>query len=242
MENNIFEYLAEQTNAADAGYTLVILAFALSFILACLIVFTYQVSTPAAKQSTHFMQSLLLLALIAATIMQAIGDSIARGLGILGALAIIRFRTNIQDPRNITFTFASLAAGLACGMYGFVVAVVGTVGFCLSALLLRFSYFGREKQLEGILKFEAVHSTNIMDSVEKTLKRFCSSSEQIEMIHLNRKNLGLEFPGGVEPGKSMTYNILLKAGADSHTLSHALSEIEGINLVSLKFIRRKDEI
>ncbi len=242
MENNIFEFLTEQSNSADAGYNLVLLAFALSFILACLIVFTYQITTPPARQSMHFMQSLLLLALIATTIMQAIGDSIARGLGILGALAIIRFRTTIQDPRNITFTFASLAAGLACGMYGFVVAAVGTAGFCLSAVLLRFSYFGREKELEGILKFEAVHSANILDSVEKILKRYCAGFEQTEIIHLGRKNNELNFPGGVEPGKSMTYIIHLKTGADAHALSHALSEIEGINLVSLKFIKRRDEI
>ena len=74
MGNNIFDFVAEQSNAADVGHHLVILAFALAFVLACLIVLTYQISTPALKQSLDFMQSLILLAIVATTIMQAIGD------------------------------------------------------------------------------------------------------------------------------------------------------------------------
>ena len=40
---------------------------------------------------------------------------LARGLGILGTLAIIRFRTPIRDPRDMIFLFACLGVGIACG-------------------------------------------------------------------------------------------------------------------------------
>ena len=67
--------------------------------------------------------------IVGAMVMMAIGDSLARGLGAFGALAIIRFRTRIQDARNIIFLFASLSVGLAIGVFGYTIAFVGTLLF-----------------------------------------------------------------------------------------------------------------
>ncbi len=243
MGNNIFDFMAEQSNSADVGHNLVILAFALAFVLACLIVLTYQISTPALKQSLDFMQSLILLTIVATTIMQAIGDSIARGLGILGALAIIRFRTNIRSPRNITFTFASLAAGLACGMYGFVVAIVGTVCFSLAAMLLRFSYFGKKPALVSALKFEVRSSDADLNLlIEKTLRRFCRSFEQVEMTLLNSE----EDDSAVEEAgrgfrQRLAFMVILKKRTNFQELSRALSETKGIEKINLKSTKRRDE-
>lgn len=74
-------------------------------------------------------------------VMMAIGDSLARGLGAFGALAIIRFRTRIQDARNIIFIFAALSVGLAIGVFGYTISFVGTILFCSGALLLHYSPF-----------------------------------------------------------------------------------------------------
>ena len=46
----------------------------------------------------------------------------------LGSLAIIRFRPNLKDSRDIIFMFDSLAAGISCGVSGFGIAIVGSVG------------------------------------------------------------------------------------------------------------------
>ena len=85
-------------------------------------------------------------------VMQAIGDSLARGLGMIGALAIIRFRTVFKDPRDIIFMFAALASGIACGVYGFSVGVIGTITFCAAAFVLYYSPFGQSRSFENILK------------------------------------------------------------------------------------------
>ena len=47
-------------------------------------------------------QAHVLLCLAGALMMLIVGDSVARAFGIAGAAAIIRFRTPIEDPRDIT--------------------------------------------------------------------------------------------------------------------------------------------
>jgi len=132
----------------------ILLTILFSFVLSCLVVLTYDLTTKAINRPYHFLQSLTLISMVAATVMQAVADSLARGLGMLGALAIIRFRTTLRDPRNMTFMFASIACGIACGVQGYIIAIIGTVGFCLGAITLRFSPFFDKKELLATLRFE----------------------------------------------------------------------------------------
>jgi len=70
-----------------------------SFFWSSLIAMVYQWTTPKILKSYNFLQSMVLIAIVAAMVMQAIGDSLARGLGMLGALAIIRFRTKLDNTK-----------------------------------------------------------------------------------------------------------------------------------------------
>ena len=99
-------------------FYVILITAVFSFFLSSLIAITYEYTTKSIYKKAHFLQSLVLISIVSATVIQAIGDSVARGLGMIGALSIIRFRTVLDDPRNITFMFASLAAGIACGMFG----------------------------------------------------------------------------------------------------------------------------
>ncbi len=59
----------------------------------------------------------------------AVGDNVARGIGLIGALTVIRFRSTLKDPRDLIFAFASLATGVAAGAHAYAAAVLGTVVF-----------------------------------------------------------------------------------------------------------------
>jgi uncharacterized membrane protein YhiD involved in acid resistance len=118
---------------------------------------------------------MVLITIVAATIMQAIGDSVARGLGMLGALSIIRFRTTVRNPRNIVFMFGAIAAGIACGVFGFTIAFVGTIGFCITAFLLRLSSFSHKKSLIGTLRMQVPRDYESFPELEKHLKVYCKN-------------------------------------------------------------------
>jgi uncharacterized membrane protein YhiD involved in acid resistance len=86
--------------------------------------------------------------------MQAIGDSLARGLGMLGALAIIRFRTSLRNPINMIFMFSSIATGIAAGVYGISIAIIGTLSFCLIVWLIHHSPLSKSTVSTGTLYFD----------------------------------------------------------------------------------------
>lgn len=164
-----------QANTDNPTLSTVIYTMLLSFMLSVILAFTYEKTTRELVISKNYLQSLVLASIVAATVMQAIGDSLARGLGMLGALAIIRFRTTLRHPRNMMFMFASLAVGISCGVYGFNVAVVGTLTFCLVAFLLRFSPFSDVENMVGTLKFQMLEENALSEKeARKMVNPLCA--------------------------------------------------------------------
>ncbi len=148
------DFLSSVSNLDNQSFILIAFSVLLAFLLSSLLVFTYEKASRDVVPPDHFIQSLILMSIVTTTIMQSIGESLARGFGIFGALAILRFRTNISNPRNVSFIFAAMAVGIACGVYSFVNAVIGTLAFCLIAFFLRFTPFSRKNNLLGLLRFE----------------------------------------------------------------------------------------
>lgn len=167
------EFLTTLSNVDDQSVVLIVFSALLSFLLASLIVFTYEKTSQEVAPPHHFIQSMILMAIVTSTIMQSIGDSMARGFGIFGALAILRFRTNLISTRNISFIFASMAVGIACGVYSFVNAIIGTLAFCVVAFLLRLTPFSRKSNLLGQLRFLLPADPAELELVQATIREQC---------------------------------------------------------------------
>lgn len=74
---------------------------------------TYRLANKGKGYSSRFGVTLISLALISTVLMDLIQSNLALSLGMLGSLSIVRFRTNIRDPRDIGFIFWSMAIGIA---------------------------------------------------------------------------------------------------------------------------------
>ena len=68
------------------------------------------------KRNPYVSQTQILLAVVAAALMMIVGDNAARAFGIFAAVSLVRFRTNIRDPKEITVLLISMALGLASGV------------------------------------------------------------------------------------------------------------------------------
>ena len=222
----MFDFVALQSNTENPTFIAILLTILFSFILSSLIALTYEKTSRDVSKPDHYIQALILIALVAATVMQAIGDSLARGLGMLGALAIIRFRTRLRDPRNIVFMFASLAAGIACGVYGFIIAIVGTIGFCVVAFLLRFSSFSKETNMIGNLRLELLVST-ARDDIKPLLDQYCKKHRMVRYRILTKE----EKEGWTE----YEYIIKMKQESQSPVLVRYLKERADVQSVRLSF-------
>ncbi len=222
----MFDFSTIQYNSENPTFISIIFTVVSAFILSSLIAFTYERTSRNVAQPTHYLQSLILISLVAAMVMQAIGDSLARGLGMLGALAIIRFRTTIRNPRNMVFMFASIATGIACGVFGFVIAFVGTIAFCLVAIMLRFTPFSQANNMVGILIFELPQGEKPND-LKKILKEYCRN-------HL-LKNYSILTSGKKEGRTQYEYHLRLKGNEDGTALIAALQQIDNIKAIKLEF-------
>ena len=105
----------------------------LSFALGVFIVNIYQWTHTRVPQKS-FTDTLILLCMLISVVMVIIGDSIARAFSLVGALSIIRFRTAIQDPRDIGFVFYALAVGMAVGAGNPSVAILAS--FLIGMIIL----------------------------------------------------------------------------------------------------------
>jgi len=148
-----------------------LLAFVLSTPLAWVYVRTHQ----AMSYSRTFVQSLVLLALIVALVMLAIGDSMARAFGLFGALALIRFRTPIKDSRDAVFLFLAVAIGIMVGVQNPVLAVTGTA-MCLGVTLyLHATRFGQLLSHDGVLRLSMPSAPEHEARLRNVLTHYCRS-------------------------------------------------------------------
>jgi anti-anti-sigma factor len=81
-------------------------------------------------------QAQVLLCISGAMMMIIIGNNLARAFGIAGAASIIRFRTPVEDARDITILFLLMGLGMAAGLGALAVAGVGTLFLCAMIPLL----------------------------------------------------------------------------------------------------------
>lgn len=221
------DFFSIQNSTENPTLLLIIYTVLFSFLLSSLIAFTYEKTSRNVAKPLYFIQALVLLAIVTATVMQAIGDSVARGLGMLGALSVIRFRTTLRNPRNIVFMFSSLAVGIACGVYGFLIAMVGTVGFCVTAFVLRFTPFSQKNNLVGTLRFEMPEDDGRLNEIRKILKKYSDrfTLKRYKTFNNPEKENIIEYE----------YSLKLKQEDEGLHLAKILRQIPEVNSVRLAF-------
>ncbi len=183
------ELLSLYTNIENPTFEMVLFTFLLAFLLSVTIAVTYTKTTPNTLKSSNFIQAMILSSLIAATVVQSTNNSISAGVGLLGALTIIQFRSTFRDPRDVIFIFAAISAGISCGSYVFLPAVIGSLSFCFIALLLRFTPFNMGDHIIFDLKVRFNPEFEKELFVEKHLNTFCKKWT-VESIRNDSSNKG----------------------------------------------------
>ncbi|NLC44484.1 MAG: DUF4956 domain-containing protein [Clostridiales bacterium] len=127
------------------GATVVPLTIALQnmgigLFIGILISITYRLTYTGVAYSKKFNNSLMMLSLITTMVMNILSSSLALSLGMVGALSIIRFRTAVKDPRDTTYIFWAIAAGLGAGSSNYNLAIVGTLFIAFITIIANFGF------------------------------------------------------------------------------------------------------
>ena len=152
------------------------LKLALSGLLAALLAFRPHKDIPIVRRNPYVAQTQILLAVVAAALMMIVADNAARAFGIFAAASLVRFRTNIRDPKEITVLLMSLAIGLACGVGKIEVSIVLSL---FSLLVLSVLEYYEPQEI-----FRAMELTVTSKKVEET--------DQILRELFERRNMSSE--------------------------------------------------
>jgi hypothetical protein len=158
---------------------------------------------------------------LAAALMMIVGDSAARAFGIFAAVSLVRFRTNIRDPKEITVLLISMALGLAAGVGRWELGAV----LCLFAVGLLWLLEHNESE-QVFRSMELTVKTRDTDSTQDMLKNIFSTCK------LEAEVRGIEQPDEKKPLGSIVYFLNLPLNLSTDRLSEkilALPDlIEGI--------------
>ena len=214
-----------------AGLSTVFLSLLMSFLLGTTIATVYRWTHSGPSYSRPLLHTQVLACLLAAIMIIAIGNNLARGLGILGTMALIRFRTPIRDPRDIIFIFAAMVIGIACGAQLYGLAIIGTIFFGAIALMLTWSPFTSRREFEGLLRFLTPHDAAISSRLQELFSIHTSSAE---LIAIREATQG-EF-------KEYSYQVRLVEPSARSDLVDALNAQDEISEASLVMQRSTVEI
>ena len=176
------------------------------------------------RDSAPLLPTLVLLTILIAMITLVIGDSIARAFSLVGALAIVRFRTVVEDTRDTAFVMFAVAVGMAVGAGYWQVAALGVPVVAAAAWLFRGR---RAAPPTGVARFavtlRAAGGIRVDDKVQAILAQR-TQSWQLKATATARQGSAIDLAYGIElPPTAVPGDLLAE-----------LHRLEGVQEVELR--------
>ena len=226
--NSPTEVVAREAGAwAYEAFTIfgrLLLAVGLSSVLA----FRPRQDVPLFKRSLFVSQTQILLSVVAAALMMVVGDNAARAFAIFAAVSLVRFRTNIRDPKEITVLLISLALGLAAGVGRWELGI----GLCIFALALLWLLEYNEsaqvfRSMELTVKTKNTDRTQ--DVIKKILTKYSLEAEIREIDPPDEKN----------PIGEIVYYLNLRLNLSTDRLSDRIMRLDSNNIEGIQWSQKK---
>ena len=204
-----------------------LLSLLTAFVLGQLVAWVYTWTHSGVSYSRAFTQSLILMAIVVTLVMFVIGNNIITAFGLLGAMAIIRFRNVLKDTRDTVFVFFVLVLGIATGTQRYLTAFVGTAAFALVSLYLSSTSFGALGKSDGHLSLRLAKDGDERD-LTRAIAGFCRTVKRISVRR-----------GGFEETSEFLFQIRLRDPRRSQDL---LDEVRALPSVTDASLVVRDEL
>ena len=202
--------------------------FLLAALLGAALAFRPRKRILAMKRNPYVAQTQILLAIVAAALMIVVGDNAARAFGIFAAVSLVRFRTNIRDPKEITVLLISLALGLASGVGRWDLALVLTLFSLIVLWLLEW----REPELV-FRSMELKVTTRNVVSTQKALRQVFKQHGFDKELRAIDREATEESPG------SIMYSVDVSPTVSTDELSADILALDGQNVEAIEWDQKK---
>ena len=193
----------------------------LAFALGCAVAGIY-VATHRRKEAMApgFVPTLVLLAILIAVVTQVIGENLARAFSLAGALAIVRFRTVVEDTRDTAFVIFAVVEGMAVGANYLVMALAGLLLAGLAAFVVR------PKGPAATVEWSLSLRFGIGDDEPRWQEIFQKHLEDVQLLSTTTARQGAAL--------DLTFRVRLRPAATPVALVGDLNKMERIQSVELR--------
>ena len=145
----------------------VVLVLVSALLTGIIISVVYRITYRGVLYSPQFSMVLIMLVLVTAPVVMAIGSNVALSMGMVGALSIVRFRTAIKEPLDTCYMFWSITMGILLGAKQYAIALVVVVGIGAILILLSFVRFRHPNAYLLVLHYDLA----VEPDIESELRR-----------------------------------------------------------------------
>ena len=204
------------------------LRFSLAAFLAGLLAFRPRRGLSFSRRNPFVAQTQILMAVVASSMMMVVGDSAARAFGIFAAASLVRFRTNIRDPKEITVLLICLGVGLAAGVGRWDMALILTLFVLLALAVLE--YFEQSqvfRSMELCVETRNVETTNAV-----LTKMFSRHGFDAELRELDRQDED-------DPMGKIVYLVNVNSAVNTSKLSEELLSGDSENIDTVEWDQKE---
>jgi uncharacterized membrane protein YhiD involved in acid resistance len=206
-----------------------ILRLALAAALTAMLAFRPRKDSGYIQRNLYVAQTQILLAVVASSLMMVVGDNAARAFGIFAAASLVRFRTNIRDPKEITVLLIALALGLATGVGRW------DLGVILALFVLPLLWFLEYNEEEQVFR-----------SMELTVKTRNTEQTQAQLQELFRRHgviaevREIDPPDEDDPVGCVMYYVQMNLNLSTDELSEEIMAADQGQLEGIEWAQKKN--
>jgi len=219
------DFLTQVAGETPIDLTLLALRLGAAFVLGLLATGVYSLACRwgGRRAEPSFLATLVLLSLLVSLVTLVIGNNVARAFSLVGTLAIVRFRTVVEDTRDTAFVIYSVACGMCAGS-GYILGPVACAPLVLAASWL---FSGYNKGGLSVPPDRLILRLSSAMTVEGALQQALDKNLPTHRL------LGVDTARG---GSALdaTYAVKLPPPEHVYVLVKLLSAIEGVQEVEVK--------
>lgn len=152
--------------------------------------------------SSSLALSLIYLPPIMAVVMFLISGNTARALGAMGVFSIVRFRSAPADPKDLTYIFLALVAGVGCGIGYIAFSALLVVAIGIAIFVFNLFKYAAPKPTNIKLRITVPEDLNFNNLFDDIFQKYTNSAR---LHRIKTKEFGSLY--------ELQYNVLMKHDA-----------------------------
>lgn len=202
-------------SSSDLSYQNVALIIGITLVSSFILSVSYILTHKDRKDNRGFVGTIISLPVIVAFIINLVASDIARAFSLAGVFALIRFRSEPGEAKDITYILTCAGIGLAAGLGYIVLAITMAVVMAVIFIILDYTKFGYSRKALKKLKILVPENINYEGLFDSVLNKYCISKT---LTKIKTTDFGSLY--------ELSYNIILK---DDNKSNDFINEIRVLN-------------